>query len=66
VVFEKSSKGLILLGTISEDYLPTIKALYVFSETDDFVIILLNIRIILRVNINILTSGLIVILYLLK
>src|SRR5271155_408148 len=45
VVFEESSKGLILLGAVSEDHVPTIKAPNVFNETGDFVIVLLNIRI---------------------
>ena len=68
VVFEESSKGLISLGTASEDHAPTIKAPNVISETGDFVIILLNIRIILFLyrDVNILTSGLIAILYLSK
>src|SRR5271156_6665480 len=66
VVFEESSKGLISLGAVSEDHVPTIKAPNVCSETGDFVIVLLNIRIILCADVNTLTSGLIAILYLSK
>jgi hypothetical protein len=60
VVFKEGSKGLISLGTITEDHVPAIIAPNVFSETGDFIIILLNIRIIFYADINILTSGLIV------
>ena len=66
VVFEESSKGLISLGIVLEDHVPTIIAKNVFSETGDFVIILLNIRIILCVDVNTITSGLIAIMYLSK
>ena len=51
VVFEESSKGLISLGIVLEDHVPTIKAPSVFNETGDFVIVLLNIRIILCADI---------------
>jgi hypothetical protein len=50
VVFEESWKRLIWLGIVTEDHVPTIKAPNVSSETDDFVIILLNIRITLYVD----------------
>jgi hypothetical protein len=66
VVSEESSKGLISLGIVFADHLPTIIAQNVFSETGDFVIILLNIRIILYADANTLTSGLIASLYLSK
>jgi hypothetical protein len=66
VVFEESSKGLMLLDTVVEDHVPAIKAPIFFSETGDFVIVLLNIRIILCADVNSLTSGLIAIMYLLK
>jgi len=66
VVFEESSKGLISLGTVFENHVPTIKTPNVLSETGDFVIVLLNIRIILCADVNTLTSGLIAIMYLSK
>jgi hypothetical protein len=66
VVFEESSKGLILLGTVTKDHVSTVKAERVSSETGDFVIVLLGIRIILYTDVNTLTSGLIAILYLSK
>jgi len=66
VVFEESLKGLMLLDNIFEDHVPAIEAPIFSSETGDFVIVLLNIRIILCVNVNTLTSGLIAILYLSK
>src|SRR3954468_19053257 len=56
MVFEESSKGLISLGTVFEDHAPAIKAPNIFSETGDFVIILLTIRIILTYRVTILTS----------
>src|SRR5271155_1591629 len=58
VVFEESSMGLISLVTVSEEHVPTIKAKSVFSETGDFVIVLLDIRIIICADVNTLTSGL--------
>jgi hypothetical protein len=64
VVFEKSSKGLILVGIVSEDHMPTIVTKNVFNEIGNFVIVLLHIRIILCADINTLTSGLIAIMYL--
>ncbi len=66
VVFKENSKRLISLRTVFEDHAPTIKAPNVFSKTGDFVIVLLNIRIILYVDVNTLTSGLIAIMYLSK
>ena len=56
VVFEESSMGLISLVTVSEEHVPTIKAKSVFSETGDFVIVLLNIKIILCADVSTLTS----------
>jgi len=66
VVFEESSMGLISLVTVSEEHVPTIKAKSVFSETGDFVIVLLDIRIIICADVNTLTSGLMAIMYLSK
>jgi hypothetical protein len=66
VVSEESSKGLISLRTVWKDHLSTIITKNVFSETGDFIVILLNIRIILYTDVNIPTSGLIAIMYLPK
>jgi hypothetical protein len=50
VVFEESSKRLILFRVVAADHMLIIKVPTLFSETGDFVIVLLNIRIILCVD----------------